>query len=224
MKSTFALVCSATILVAGSHAPAAFADQTIRCASNQYHYAECPIPDHGYVRLQRQTSKSACTQGRTWDYDRRHIWVDDGCAGEFLVETRYHTDDHPDHNGDKAVAAAAGLAILAAAAIAASKDDHHDDNRYSNSSYYHGGHSSYVPNWMVGNFRGYNMNYHQQVSVEITSDGRAYVDAAGNRLQGYVNDERLYVGNLEFDIERAGGGFNTIQVGNRHNQVHYERD
>lgn len=224
MKYSIAIICAAAFLGSAAFTADIQADQTIQCASNQYHYAECPIPDHGYVRLQRQTSKSSCTQGRTWDYDRRHIWVDDGCAGEFLVETRHHTDDHPDHNGDEAVAVAAGLAVLAAVAIAASKDANHDDNRYTNNSYYHGGHSSYLPSWMVGNFHGYNMNFHQQVSVEITSDGRAYVDAAGNRLQGYVNDERLYVGDLEFDIERAGGGFNTIQVGNRHNQVHYERN
>ena len=222
MKSTIALVCSAAILGAGTYAPQAGADQTVSCASERYQYTECSIPDHGYVRLQQRTSKAECTQGRSWDYDRRHIWVDDGCAGDFVVETRHHTNGHDDHKGEAAVAAVAGLAILAAAVAASNDDRNSHDNRYSDNSYHHGGHSSYVPNWMIGSFRGFNMRYQKPVNIEISSDGRAVVDAAGNRLKGYVNDERLYIGDLEFDIERAGDGFNTIEHGNRSNQVHYE--
>jgi len=39
-----------------------------------------------------------------------------------------------------------------------------------------------------------------------------------------VNDDRLYVGDAEFYVERAGEGFNTVQMGDRSNKVHYSRD
>ena len=77
---------------------------------------------------------------------------------------------------------------------------------------------------MVGDFSGYNMKFGSEVELSISEDGRvkAYVD--GTRLTGYVNDQRLYVGDAEFYIERAGEGFNTVQAGNRSNKVHYSRN
>jgi hypothetical protein len=42
-------------------------------------------------------------------------------------------------------------------------------------------------------------------------------------LNGYVNDQRLYVGDAEFYLDRAGDGFNTTQVGDSSNRVHYSR-
>ena len=168
------------------------------------------------------TLKGHCGQGRTWDYDRRGIWVDDNCKGEFVVEARHHTDNHKDHHGKEAVAAAAAIALIAAAAAAANHNDH--DDRYSDDGYHHGGHASYLPNWMIGNFKGYNLQYGASVRLRIDEDGRAVADIEGQHVRGYVNDGRLYVGDAEFDIERAGEGFNTVQRGNRSNRVHYERD
>lgn len=43
------------------------------------------------------------------------------------------------------------------------------------------------------------------------------------KLKGYVNDGRLHIGDAGFHIERAGDGFNSVQVGNRFNKVHYTR-
>ena len=37
------------------------------------------------ARLIRQTSKSACIEGRTWGWDNNGIWVQMGCRGEFSV-------------------------------------------------------------------------------------------------------------------------------------------
>jgi hypothetical protein len=195
------------------------ADQQISCESrnNQYHY--CRVDTHGYVRMSRQLSKSACDQGRNWDFDRGGVWVDDGCRAEFIVEERTHSGSHSDHDSGKVVAAAAGLAILGAL-VAASHDDsdkHQDEN-------YHGPrHSSYVPQWMQGDWQGYNTQYGKYVDLSIGSDGRVRAYAEGHQMQGYVNDGRLYVADAEFHIERAGGGFNTVEVGNHGNVVHYER-
>lgn len=37
------------------------------------------------VNLVRQLSGSACVEGRSWGWDRRGVWVDDGCRAEFSV-------------------------------------------------------------------------------------------------------------------------------------------
>jgi Protein of unknown function (DUF3011) len=58
----------------------------IVCQSNDYRRRYCPADiGYGAAQLIRQTSSSACVYGRTWAYDRRGVWVQDGCAGEFSV-------------------------------------------------------------------------------------------------------------------------------------------
>lgn len=49
------------------------ADDYITCESRNDRYQSCPIDTAGYVTLDRQLSGTACTQGRTWDYNRREI-------------------------------------------------------------------------------------------------------------------------------------------------------
>lgn len=222
MNLRTSILVTAAALSASTLAPPLAADQTVRCASRNYQYQHCSIPDHGYVRLQRQHSRTDCHQGRNWDYDRRGIWVDEGCDADFLVETRYHTDGHDDHKGEKAVAAAAAIALIAAAAVARSRND--DDHHNSDDEYRHGGHSSYLPSWLRGSFNGYNSRYHANIDMEIEDDGRAYMRVNGERLSGYVNDRHLYVGNAEFRLDRYGDGFTTTEVGNRSNVVHYRRN
>jgi hypothetical protein len=39
----------------------------------------------GDVRVARQLSETPCRRGENWGFDRRGIWVDKGCAAEFLV-------------------------------------------------------------------------------------------------------------------------------------------
>jgi hypothetical protein len=160
------------------------------------------------VKLERQISNSPCRQGQSWDWDHRGIWVDDGCAAEFRIEARQHTESHPDHKGDKAIAA-----------------DKHDDDRdhYRDDNYGHGGHFSYVAKWMVGEFKGYNLTYGADVTMRIDGNGRARAWVNAQELQGYVNDSRLYIGDHQFYIDRAGDGFNTTELGNSSNKVHYSR-
>ena len=220
MKFKRSIALATAIIAASFFAASLQADQIITCESRHQNYNFCPVDTHGYVRLHKQLSnKNACRQGRSWDYDRRGIWVDDGCKAEFMVESRHHTDRHKEHHGKEAAAAVAALALIAAAATASDKDH----NRYHDDDYGHAGHSSYMPRWMIGEFYGYNLQYGSEVEMKIRDDGRldAWVD--GQHLKGYVNDERAYVGDAEFYIERAGDGFNTIQVGNRSNKVHYHR-
>ena len=66
----------------------ASAEQLIRCQSHDYRYKHCPTGGHSRVRLNRQLSKSACIEGRTWGYDPHGVWVNRGCGAEFRILPR----------------------------------------------------------------------------------------------------------------------------------------
>lgn len=59
--------------------------QTISCNSDDEKRHYCAADTSGGVRLTNQRSGSPCTEGSTWGYDARGIWVDRGCRGEFAV-------------------------------------------------------------------------------------------------------------------------------------------
>ena len=60
--------------------------QTIRCESNDGRQRFCPIDvGRARVELTRQLSRGECRFARNWGYDRRGVWVNDGCRGEFTV-------------------------------------------------------------------------------------------------------------------------------------------
>jgi hypothetical protein len=58
---------------------------TLTCASEKFRYTLCQANTRGGVRLVNQISRAECTEGRSWGSDRRGIWVDQGCAGEFEI-------------------------------------------------------------------------------------------------------------------------------------------
>lgn len=59
---------------------------TLRCESRDFRRRYCPADiSYGAASLVRQLSDTRCVYGRNWAYDRRGIWVDDGCAGEFEI-------------------------------------------------------------------------------------------------------------------------------------------
>jgi hypothetical protein len=60
---------------------------TIYCASDDGKRNYCSANTRGGVRLTKQRSGSDCTQGRTWGYDNRGIWVDRGCRAEFITNS-----------------------------------------------------------------------------------------------------------------------------------------
>ena len=59
----------------------------VSCNSDGYRERYCPVDTRGGVRLVRQVSnnKGPCIEGRSWGYDRRGIWVTNGCRAEFEV-------------------------------------------------------------------------------------------------------------------------------------------
>ena len=58
---------------------------TITCSSDDGRRNYCAADTRNGVRLTRQISESACDYGRTWGYDARGIWVDNGCRAEFQL-------------------------------------------------------------------------------------------------------------------------------------------
>ncbi len=78
------------VLVGALAASSAFADtQRIRCGSHDGKYTYCRVS--GRVTdawLVHQNSDRPCREDRTWGWDNGGVWVDDGCRGEFDVETR----------------------------------------------------------------------------------------------------------------------------------------
>ena len=92
----FFLTALTMIAVFALAEPAAKA-QTITCSSDDGGRNYCPANTDGAdVRMVRQRSDARCTQGYSWGYDRRGIWVDRGCRADFIVDYRHerHDDGH----------------------------------------------------------------------------------------------------------------------------------
>ena len=58
-------------------------ESVIRCESRSGRQNYCPMDVRRGVVLVRQLSRGACIEGRTWGWDRRGVWVAEGCRGEF---------------------------------------------------------------------------------------------------------------------------------------------
>jgi hypothetical protein len=80
-----AITLTAGSLPAGSGAVAnaSYVFQDFSCESVNNRYQFCPCNTNRGVRLVRVKSDASCIQGRSWGYDRRGIWVKDGCRGDF---------------------------------------------------------------------------------------------------------------------------------------------
>jgi hypothetical protein len=59
--------------------------QVISCDSNDQRLRRCNVSIRRDARLVRQTSRTACVEGRTWGFDRDGVWVNGGCRGQFEV-------------------------------------------------------------------------------------------------------------------------------------------
>ncbi|HEY2344572.1 MAG TPA: DUF3011 domain-containing protein [Xanthomonadaceae bacterium] len=55
------------------------------CKSSSYQQNYCGADTRFGVTMTRQISNSACVQGRTWGFDRRGVWVTQGCEAEFML-------------------------------------------------------------------------------------------------------------------------------------------
>ncbi len=59
--------------------------QTVACASKAGERQTCPADTSAGVAMVSSSGSAACLLGKTWGYDDKGVWVQDGCAGEFAV-------------------------------------------------------------------------------------------------------------------------------------------
>lgn len=59
--------------------------QTVRCESQDGRMRRCDARIQRGVQLIRQLSDTRCVERQNWGWDRRGIWVNNGCRGEFRV-------------------------------------------------------------------------------------------------------------------------------------------
>lgn len=59
--------------------------RTLVCESKSRQRRFCGAGISREARLVRQLSGSACEEGRSWGWDQRGVWVDNGCRAEFQV-------------------------------------------------------------------------------------------------------------------------------------------
>ena len=85
----FLVIALGFIALIAMAAPAARA-QSITCSSDNGRRNFCAVNTNGGVRLVRQRSDARCTQGYSWGFDRRGIWVDHGCRADFVIRSGYH--------------------------------------------------------------------------------------------------------------------------------------
>lgn len=89
-----AFIATAVALLAASAAvPAAaqyygdnygYGGDTVRCESNDGRYRECATSG-GRAVIERQHSKAACIEGRSWGSRRNGVWVSEGCRADFRI-------------------------------------------------------------------------------------------------------------------------------------------
>ena len=61
------------------------APRTLVCESKSRQRRFCGAGISKDARLVKQLSGSPCEEGRSWGWDTRGVWVDDGCRAEFQV-------------------------------------------------------------------------------------------------------------------------------------------
>lgn len=60
-------------------------DKLVKCESQGHKERYCRVDTRRGVELYRQLSEARCRYGSSWGYDRKGIWVDEGCRAEFVI-------------------------------------------------------------------------------------------------------------------------------------------
>ncbi|CAD5367139.1 conserved exported hypothetical protein [Rubrivivax sp. A210] len=166
------------------------AERTIRCDSHGSRYNYCRVDTDNHVELTEKHSLSSCTEGRSWGYDARGVWVDRGCSADFRVGRGGH------HNDKALLGAVVGLAALAALASSRHKQEAHE-----------------VAPWLVGSFKGMDEREGVEVELTILPGGKLNGRAGEHAFSGTVEGDRVQAGRRQFRIERQGNGFLAVDAG-----------
>lgn len=197
------------LAVFGLHANA-YADNRIDCRSSNYRYSYCSADTYNSVRLVRQLSGSSCDFGRSWGYDRRGVWVDNGCAATF----EYGRGRGGRNDAGKVVAGVAAVAILGAI-LSANKSDNDRRDRDWN--------GAHVPNWAVGSFSGYDPRARYDIDIHIDSNGAIDGYAGRDHFDGQFDGDRVYLDNRSYSVSQNGNGFRLVADDDRRDVIDFSR-
>ena len=102
-RSAFLLASAAAATAVLAVAPAADAQRTVTCESNNGRQHLCRVDTSGGVRLARQLSDAPCRQGRSWWATGAGITVARGCRAQFYVgrDGRNDRDRWDDRDGGR---------------------------------------------------------------------------------------------------------------------------
>ncbi|HNT37958.1 MAG TPA: DUF3011 domain-containing protein [Rubrivivax sp.] len=174
----------------------------LECRSSGYRYQYCSADTENNVELVQQISSSACKFGRSWGYDARGIWVDNGCAASF----RYgRSHGGGGSHGDKVAAELAGALIVAA--IVGSQSRHHGDDDGAEHV------DASVPPWAVGRFAG--QDFESGVGIELAIDRKGRIDGyqGGREFYGQVRGNEAWIGNREYGLMQTRDGIRLVGEG-----------
>ncbi|HEY0703659.1 MAG TPA: DUF3011 domain-containing protein [Candidatus Acidoferrales bacterium] len=173
------LVVSLTLLCLPLNAQ----EGSLTCASNNGRYRYCRADTQNRVQLVRQNSGSRCTQGYSWGYDYRGIWVDRGCRAEFVYGRRGNGGGGS--NTGAAVAAGILGAIIVGAAVSSAKSDKDDDRAERRREAYDDGYRRGQRDWDDDLDPRY-MRYSDRISRDYEQDfADGYDDGYNNRRNKY---------------------------------------
>lgn len=181
-------------------------EYTIRCESGRWgRQRYCPADTDGRVRLVREYSRNRCRQWRSWGYDKRGVWVDDGCRAEFRVGK----DGGIGTGGAVAIGAIAGAAVIAA--ILANKGDSHKDETRG------------AEDWMIGRFRGFGPLHDRDFEITVERNGTVSGDSQGDRLSGHISKDRMHLGDSEFKLKKESWGFQATRADDSDDVIYFRR-
>jgi hypothetical protein len=82
---SIALTGAVASLLAGAASAEGSGTVTVTCTSAAGQREHCAANTASGIVLSRSTGPGACLLGRSWGYDDAGVWVQDGCAGDFIV-------------------------------------------------------------------------------------------------------------------------------------------
>ncbi|MEQ8344313.1 MAG: DUF3011 domain-containing protein [Sneathiellaceae bacterium] len=86
--------CAIAVFAWSAQPEAARAAGSVTCQSTNHHYTFCPMDTRGGVALATQLSRGSgrCIAGRSWGWDARGVWVNDGCRAVFTSAAAGYRD------------------------------------------------------------------------------------------------------------------------------------
>lgn len=204
MRNIYAAAAGLSLLLTAAQAGAG----ELQCKSQHYHYQYCRADTDNNVQLAQQLSHSSCKQGRDWGYDRRGIWVDNGCEAMF----NYGGGSRHGPDSGRDIAAGVAAAVILGALISESGHHHGDDGNRGNPGN-DDNRGVNVPAWAVGHFSGPDREGGPGIELAIDPDGRINGMQGSRIFDGQMRGTEAWLGNRSYTVVRSGNGIRLVGEG-----------